>query len=71
VHCGFEEATLLGNVLVQAIARGELASVSQAREVAAASFAGPTYEPQQSAAWQEARTRFEETVAPSRLKVTA
>jgi rhamnulokinase len=58
VHAGPEEATLLGNLLVQATALGELASVADARAVVAASVATTTYEPQPTAAWREARERF-------------
>jgi rhamnulokinase len=58
VHAGPEEATLLGNLLVQAMARGEIASVEDARAVVAASVASTTYEPQESSAWREARERF-------------
>ena len=39
VLAGPEEATLLGNLLVQAIALGEIGSVAEAREVVRASFA--------------------------------
>ena len=45
VLAGPEEATLLGNLLVQAIALGEIASVEEARDVVRASFAPTTYEP--------------------------
>jgi rhamnulokinase len=58
VLAGPEEATVLGNLLVQAIALGEIASIEQAREVARASFEQTTYEPSSSADWQEARERF-------------
>ena len=39
------EATALGNVLVQARATGELGSLAELREVAAASARPETYEP--------------------------
>jgi sugar (pentulose or hexulose) kinase len=71
VEAGPEEATLLGNLLVQAIALGEVASVDDAREIVAASAASTTYEPQTTAAWQEARVRFEEAVALPTLEVSA
>jgi rhamnulokinase len=45
VLAGPVEATALGNVLVQARARGELASLADMRAVAAASAAPITYEP--------------------------
>ena len=46
VLAGPEEATLLGNLLVQAIALGEIGSVAEAREVVRASFAPVVHEPE-------------------------
>jgi sugar (pentulose or hexulose) kinase len=69
VIAGPEEATLAGNLLVQAMSRGELASLAEAREVVRASFAPTTYEPLAAAAWREARERFAETVALPALEV--
>ena len=45
VLAGPEEATLLGNLLVQAIALGEIGSLAEARDVVRRSFAPTTYEP--------------------------
>ncbi len=45
VRAGPVEATAIGNLAVQAIAAGELASVGEARELAARSFPITTYEP--------------------------
>jgi rhamnulokinase len=56
VRAGPVEATAIGNLAVQAIAAGELASVAEARELAAASFPMTTFEP--SGDWSEARARF-------------
>ena len=58
VHAGPEEATLLGNLLVQAMSLREIGSLAEGREVVAASFAPTTYEPRETAAWSEARERF-------------
>ena len=58
VHAGPAEATLVGNVLVQAIALGEIASLAEAREVARRSFSPRRHEPGTTAAWREARERF-------------
>jgi rhamnulokinase len=69
VEAGPEEATLVGNLLVQAIALGEIGSVAEARGVVAASFAPTTYEPERSPAWDEARARFAETVVLPALEV--
>jgi rhamnulokinase len=58
VHAGPAEATLIGNLLVQAIALGDLASLGEAREVVRRSFAPRVYKPSEDAAWREARERF-------------
>lgn len=60
VLAGPEEATVLGNLLVQAIALGELASLEEGRAVVRASFAPTVYEPQAPREWDEARERFSE-----------
>jgi rhamnulokinase len=64
VLVGPEEATEIGNLLVQAIALGELGSLADAREVVRASFEPAVVEPSGAAAWREARDRFAE-VAPA------
>jgi len=56
VRAGPVEATASGNLCVQAIAAGELASVAEARELVARSFPVTTYEP--AGDWAEARARF-------------
>jgi rhamnulokinase len=71
VLAGPEEATLLGNLLVQAIALGEVGSLDQAREVVRRSFVPTLYEPVAAPEWQEARQRFEMLVDRSRHEVTA
>ena len=58
VHAGPVEATALGNVLLQAVALGHLASLPALREVVRASFAIESYEPQDRSAWQQAAARF-------------
>src|SRR4051794_40687279 len=64
VLAGPVEATAIGNLLVQAIALGELDSIADARAVVAASFEPEVYEPPDGAAWQEARERFDELARP-------
>jgi sugar (pentulose or hexulose) kinase len=59
VLAGPAEATVLGNLAVQALALGELASLDQAREVVRASVEPVVYEPRDGAAWNEARERFD------------
>ena len=63
VVAGPEEATLIGNLLVQAMARGEIGSLAEAREVVRASFAPVVHEPNDEADWEDARARFARTVA--------
>ena len=60
VLAGPVEATLLGNLLVQARALGELSSIAEGRGVVARSFAQTEYAPSGDARWQEARERFDE-----------
>ena len=56
------EATVLGNLLIQARACGELGSLSELRAVVRDSSDLRTFEPKRSmaAAWEEARSRFAE-----------
>jgi rhamnulokinase len=58
VLAGPAEATVVGNLLVQALALGELSSVDEGRELVRASFVQQRYEPASDAAWREARERF-------------
>jgi hypothetical protein len=59
VLAGPVEATEIGNVAVQAIALGELASLEEARDVVRKSFSPVVYEPRDRAPWDEAYGRFE------------
>jgi rhamnulokinase len=58
VLAGPVEATALGNVLLQAVALGHLASLGALREVVRDSFAIESFEPRERAAWKEAAARF-------------
>jgi rhamnulokinase len=70
VLAGPEEATVIGNLIVQAIARGEVASLDEARQVVRASFAPRLYEPVDRDAWDGAYARFEEIAgAPGAAEV--
>jgi rhamnulokinase len=71
VLAGPEEATLLGNLLVQAMSLGEVGSLAEGREVVRASVAPVVYEPEEGATWREARERFAEAVAFPALEVRA
>lgn len=52
------EATAIGNLVVQAIANGDLKDIAQARELIAASFPTETYEPADTADWEAAYARY-------------
>jgi rhamnulokinase len=58
VQAGPVEATALGNILVQAIANGDIGNLSEAREVVRASTPIQTYDPNPSAIWDDAYARF-------------
>lgn len=58
VIAGPVEATAIGNVLMQALGRGHIGSLEQAREVVRRSFALDNYTPQETAAWDDAYARF-------------
>ena len=59
VCAGPEEATAIGNLLMQAIAAGEVADLAQAREIVRASFPVQYFEPTQARdAWDEAYATF-------------
>jgi len=58
VIAGPVEATAIGNILVQAMATGDIASLTDARAVVRNSFQVKRYEPQQTRRWDEAYGRF-------------
>ena len=58
VLAGPAEATLVGNLIVQAMALGELSSLEEGRELVRSSFAPSVYEPNDAPVWTEARERF-------------
>ena len=60
VRAGPVEATVIGNVLVQAIAAGRFASLADARRYVGEHTQLRTYEPRPSRAWEEAARRYEE-----------
>ena len=64
VHAGPVEATAAGNILLQAMARGRLGSLADARAVVARSFPVAVYEPRDAVAWSEAVGRFDALVPP-------
>ena len=62
VYAGPAEATAIGNILMQAIGRGQLASIAELRAVVAHSFPVKVYEPRHPATWLEAIAKFNSLV---------
>jgi rhamnulokinase len=60
VVAGPVEATVLGNVLVQGIARGRFGSLADARRYAAAHLDAPQVLPRPTPDWREASHRYED-----------
>ena len=58
VIAGPAEATAIGNVLMQAMALGEIGTLGELREVVRNSFATEVYEPSDTQAWDDAYERF-------------
>lgn len=58
VIAGPVEATAIGNIAVQAVATGELASLDEARQLIRRSFEVVTYEPGDSSGWDAAYEEF-------------
>ena len=63
VIAGPIEATAIGNLMMQTIAAGEVASIAQAREVIRRSFSVETYDPRNPGQWDSAYERFTSLVA--------
>jgi rhamnulokinase len=63
VIAGPVEAAEIGNLAVQALALGELASIDEVRVLVDRSFTTRTYEPRARAPWDEAYARLEQAVA--------
>ena len=58
VHAGPVEATAVGNVLLQAMGRGRIGSLADARAIVARSFPVTVHEPRDTAVWNDAAARF-------------
>jgi sugar (pentulose or hexulose) kinase len=58
VVCGPTEATVIGNLMVQAMALGEVKNLSEIRQVVKQSFETEYYTPRDTAQWDEAYERF-------------
>ncbi len=53
MDAGPAEAALMGNFLMQMKADGEIADITQGREILARSIEISTYDPRQTAVWEE------------------
>ena len=58
VLAGPVEATVIGNVMLQAVAAGRVASIAQARQIIRQSFPIDEYQPLQPQPWDDAYERF-------------
>ncbi len=58
IVAGPVEATAIGNVLLQAIARGQLGSLAEGRALVRRSFAVESYSPNRVAEWDEAMAKL-------------
>ncbi len=58
VVAGPVEATAIGNILVQAIAMGDISSLAEGRAIVRSSFEVENYEPIDLSAWDEAYVRY-------------
>ncbi len=67
VMAGPVEATAIGNILVQAMAQGEIGSVEELREVVRRSFPLDEYQPEDVEKWEDAYGRFKEIVKKGEL----
>jgi rhamnulokinase len=63
VLAGPAEATVIGNALVQAVAAGRFATLSEARRHVAANISPRRFDPQPSAEWEERSRRYAEIEA--------
>ena len=60
VLAGPAEATATGNVLLQAVASGELASIAEGRQLVARTACPRRFEPRDRPGWKDAAERYEE-----------
>ncbi|HEY1662394.1 MAG TPA: rhamnulokinase family protein [Verrucomicrobiae bacterium] len=63
VVCEPVEATSTGNIIMQLIALGKIGSLAEGRAVVRRSFGTKTFEPQNTAQWDDAFARFEKIIA--------
>ena len=63
VVAGPTEATAIGNLMMQAVAAGDVGSIAEARQVIRDSFDVQSYEPRDSSAWNESYARFQKLLS--------
>jgi rhamnulokinase len=63
VVAGPTEATAIGNLMMQAVAAGDVDSIAEARQVIRDSFDLESYEPRDSGAWDESYGRFQKLLS--------
>jgi rhamnulokinase len=64
VVAGPVEAASIGNILLQLRARGEIHSLAEGRALVRRSFPTRIFEPQNTAAWDDAAARFQKIILP-------
>jgi len=64
VLAGPVEATAIGNLMMQALAAGDISSIAEARAVVRASFPLDRYEPADTAAWDAAYEKYLTLIKP-------
>jgi len=60
VVAGPEEATAIGNILMQMLAAGDIATLAEGRDIVRRSFPVRTFEPRQADAWANAYARYQQ-----------
>jgi rhamnulokinase len=65
VVAGPVEATAIGNILVQAMATGDIKSLADARAIVRGSFAVRRFEPRTSRQWEQAYSKYQSVVKGS------
>ncbi len=63
VVAGPVEATAIGNLMMQAVAAGDVGSIAEARDVIRRSFPVEEFDPQNAAAWDDGYQRFLKVVS--------
>lgn len=65
VLAGPTEATAIGNIMMQAVAAGQVADIAQARDVIRRSFSSEEFQPQNTAAWDTAYADYLAILPPA------